>query len=475
MADNDSEIKLLFNNPASFIFDSDLVEFVGGKDKLKDQTPINEMYYNNFVSKNLLRSAGGIKTGTLVNGALITGERLDLTALTSPYWHFNPTGMLGGDPRIATYLFEWEPQFTGPPAASYNLFIEQKAVGDNTNQLEVRHNAGSGIMMLSLRNAAGGFVGALNVPSFAVAATKFEIAIILDSINGNQYFFVNGLLKDDANFVYARSNEIGYSVFGDSAQDAKCFIDNVQKFDVVQNDEDFPDDLPRVIPQTIYSLTKPTVESITPISMTQLNEMAAAETKPGADEIKYMLKWQNDLYWLNAGVVEISDGTPAQRNTLTEIQAALAIAPIDISPDSAVFLVHDLQSADGESTPELESVTLGYGFFLDPTLPGTCLVTGIVTDNSGKPVVGATVSFESVDHFNNDHFVGPKSKFTTDAKGEFFARLFETATLGNLVDAIITYIDSDFPDEPIEKSYKGLIIPDLPEEKFSKIVADSQA
>lgn len=222
-----------------------------------------------------------------------------------------------------------------------------------------------------------------------------------------------------------------------------------------------------------YSESNPTIVTSMPLYMKQINTFDAKEFKTGTTEIKYSILYRGIYYWLNGGVVEdggiVEDYTKA--NTLLELQAFLATMPIDISPDSGVQIVVYVHSDDGTETPEIESFTIGIDYWLTTEKPGTCLVTGLVTDNSCNPIDGAKVEFESADYFNNEYFVGPKSVFFTNAAGEFHARLYETETTGQKVSCLITY--TDFDGNEISKSYKDLIIENITVKSLHQIVIDS--
>ena len=206
----------------------------------------------------------------------------------------------------------------------------------------------------------------------------------------------------------------------------------------------------------IYPTDNPTITINSPFFMTELSSMDAVENKAGLDELKHVMKFQGLFYYMVGDVVTPSNGTYAQSNILAEIQAVLAVAPIDINPDSSVQLVTFLHSDDGSTTPDLTSVTLGYDFLVVIGAVDKCVVYGSVYDNSGNPVAGAKITIDSDDFFYDDALIALSSIGYTNSAGVFDIKVVETVTDAKTVNVTIEYTQEG---KKKKTKYTGITIP----------------
>lgn len=134
--------------------------------------------------------------------------------------------------------------------------------------------------------------------------------------------------------------------------------------------------------------------ALTPNSSIEADALESfAETSSvvtGSDDIRYTLCVNSqDKYWNGSAWVN-SNGTYAQANTPDEINTNAS--SLDISAGVSLKVKAFLHSDDGQSTPEIETVTMGYNFFNSLGDPATCTVWGFYRDLSGEGVSGATVT-----------------------------------------------------------------------------------
>jgi len=222
-----------------------------------------------------------------------------------------------------------------------------------------------------------------------------------------------------------------------------------------------------------FPTDNPSIESKTHFNMATLESFDALEVKGGLDEIRYQLRIGGVLHYISAGEAITSNGSYAESNTLEEIKDVLENAPVDIDPDSEVFIVALLHSETGLTFPEIEWVSAGFNYYYAGDSVNYCIVTGKIVDNSGLPVAGATIEFDSKkDYIYGENFVSRKSTFTTGADGKFLARLLETVSTGKTLICTIKYTEDD-----VEKTivYKNLVIPALLSKTLSEIISDSLA
>ena len=153
----------------------------------------------------------------------------------------------------------------------------------------------------------------------------------------------------------------------------------------------------------IYPTDNPKITVAVGLGMTALVDFDAVETKPAGSEIKYTGKYQSLEYYVAGGALALSNGTYAQASTKAELQAALAVGSLDISPDSTVQIIAHLNS-NGTALPELTSVTLDYNFFAVNLGVDLCEVYGYIMD-SETPIAGAVITFKSAPFFRDGNLI----------------------------------------------------------------------
>lgn len=303
----------------------------------------------------------------------------------------------------------------------------------------------------------------VTLPAFAYSGlgSLQEFTGFLATINGNPKFIINDEYWNGAAVVassdtYATAStveEINTNFASFAASDSLVVKVVFQTGNVQQN----IDDLTVNYNGQIYPTDNPVIEVKTPLYMVELTEFLALEEKSGSDEVKYHMKIDNIYYWLNGGSIAVGDGTYATSNTLAELIAALAIAPLPVSPDYAVYLRVSLHSDDGLLTPQIESTEIGYNYYYEGDIITSCMVVGRIVNNSGSPLEGAVIEFDSKkDYIYGENVVARKSSFTSDSDGKFFAKLIETVSTEKTVICTITYTEDD---ETKNIVYKNLVIP----------------
>lgn len=166
----------------------------------------------------------------------------------------------------------------------------------------------------------------------------------------------------------------------------------------------------------------------------------------GSDDLRYTIVVNDqDKYW-DGSAWSNSDGTYAQANTPDVIQTNAAALDIELGVTLKVRVF--LHSDDSQTTPEIETVTLGYNFFSVVADPPTCTVFGFYKDVSGVPVVGATVTFALLRSEGQYKEAGgiiiEKSVSTiTDANGRFEVDLIRSSAYEGSGVYLITIVKSD--------------------------------
>ena len=439
-----------YDTPGNFTYDTDLIEFSGSIARLKSQIEANETIYQNFATKDLLRFAGGSNVGTLAGVATI-----DSGALKFPngigQWSFNPQGMIGSDPNVGCIRFKHIPQYSGTPAETQVLVVEQKASADNSNQIFIQHAPVTGNVIITFRDQNGTVMGSLVAITgwSPIAGTEYEFELNFDVNAGTpaQRFFIDGIQQGATSaFVGVRNlSEILITQISGNTPVSNFWIKDYQRFDSVQHTSNFASEVPRTVSATTYPTTSPTILHNSSVGMTELIGFAeTTATKPANTEIKYTLVYAMSDWYLSGGVLTPSDGTYAQASSAAELSAALASGALDVVPDTTVALKAFLNSSDGEARPEIGVVTLDYNLFVSEEAKTKCQVYGYVKDNC-VGVSGAKVKITSDpgDAFpTTGSFISINEEVETSSTGYFIVTLQETATAQYQLDVLITWTDA---------------------------------
>lgn len=188
----------------------------------------------------------------------------------------------------------------------------------------------------------------------------------------------------------------------------------------------------------LYPTTDPPIVPQSATNMNELLSFAAVLAASGSDGVKFQLQLGSTLYWWNGTAWATSSGAYAQANTYAEIETNKATLTTEEA--GVAFKVRAvLHSADGSTTPELESATFGYNaYFPLPTALVKCIVYGFVDDflggaqNDGD--VKLVVEQSEAEVWKHGSFlVRPKTvEVFPDDEGRFEVALVESETIEKL-------------------------------------------
>lgn len=457
-----------FTTPGNYTYDANLVEVVGGKAQLKNQIDPDELFYNNFATKDLLRTTGGgSATGTLAGSAAVAGGLLSIPNATGS-WTINPQLMLGADPNIGCIRLKYTPQYSGSPGTTQYIYEEKFSSG--ANRIWIYHNT-SGNLQVEFRNSAGAGAGTLAaIAGWApTAGTTYEIELNFNTTTGTQKLYLNGVQQGPdhgATFVRTATANLGVIGFGSIVQNFN--VDDFQRFGAMKHTSNFASEIPRTVPETTYSLTNPTIRPNTTVAADALAGLSDAVTEPGSDSVTHTISVAGtEKYWDGAAWSD-SDGSLAQTNSAAVIAANAAA--LDISGGATIFPVTYLHSDDGSTTPDIDELTLSYDHFQPQGACNACIITGYVLDNCG-PISGAKLTITSDPDnpfFTNDNLNSVNIETTTNAAGYFEFTCVETATANVRLDVLIEY--TDLSGDPQVKEFQ-IIVPNQATATLEDIVA----
>lgn len=227
-------------------------------------------------------------------------------------------------------------------------------------------------------------------PGTLVAVTNFVTSyggtprIAIEIGRSGDYLYWDGSQWDTNNDTYAQANDpITFAanastlpVVGEIYGQFKIYFENSNIISSFS-------DLLITLTAQVYPTDNPTVEINSRWYIDALELFVETASKTGSDEIKYILKKGSTSYWFDNGVLSESDGTYNESNTAAEVELYKALFTTVKTYFGILFFLH---SDDGSTTPENDTLTVGYSFAGDtPDTVDTCIVWGTQIDAQGNP------------------------------------------------------------------------------------------
>lgn len=226
-----------YNNDDGFIYDSDKVEFVGGKCQQKNQRPGSGATFGANYNNNIDGNWGnGILIGTAFGEATISGGKLNLAHNDVRYVDYD-ADLNADSQQIGTIRFKLTPNWSGNPSTAQVFFSITKAHNDTTNQLYI-YQDNIGQIWLFIHGNTG-----VNNAIFGVwnpiAGQEYEFELNYDITIGKQRLFINGVqFGATKTIVTTRTADIGLLRVGSMANGvptANFKIDDFVIFSTVQH------------------------------------------------------------------------------------------------------------------------------------------------------------------------------------------------------------------------------------------------
>lgn len=361
-----------FTSDVGFTYDSNETEFVGGSVRQKDKRTPNATFYADFSSNENGNWGNGSLTGTLENGATVTGGQLDLTGGGAKRSVYDATSKLTSDPQRGCIRVHYRPNYTGNPAATQTIFHVLKTSVDFANQIEIYHDTASAFRM-SLRNSAGAIVVAgIGFSSLSMTAGNlYVIELNYDFTGGQQRLFVNGNLQGGLlTYTFTRDSNQAHFQLGNDSGNTNFKVDDVILFNQVINTAAHTGDLPYTYNPTIYNsdiIILPTFSYTFPESIVTFT--SSAITSSGFERWTVTTGGQERYFdganWVN------SNGTYNQASTSAQIIANIASLTVGNT------IIVKMYTTNGNNQGSSDDLTITYtGRKYDDTSP-------FITTNAG--------------------------------------------------------------------------------------------
>jgi hypothetical protein len=184
-----------------------------------------------------------------------------------------------------------------------------------------------------------------------------------------------------------------------------------------------------------YSTANPTIKPANIIKAISASAYTDTITETGSDLVQKVIEVDGvNKYW--DGTEWATSTGYSESNTTAEINTN--ISSLSLTGGKSIRPVYYLHSDDGSSTPSVTISAITYNLEVIPADPSTCVVSGLIYDAEGNPVLGATITanLELSTTYNSSIRLGQqKATTTTDALGAWSLTLVETAS----VDPTIKY------------------------------------
>jgi len=175
-----------------------------------------------------------------------------------------------------------------------------------------------------------------------------------------------------------------------------------------------------------------------------------------------------DLFWYDGAAWVPSDGSRAQTNSATVIEANIGTLVAD---NVGIQLYIFLESDDQISTPQIDNALFTHNFgALNPAPPLRCETYGYLTDLTNAPVVGATVEVKLMRSNSeyaeaSDYLIASSVSKVTDNEGFFAFALIRSSEYETAADPMKYVLSITLPDEDeTEVNQNGVQANTLPQE-----------
>jgi hypothetical protein len=423
------ELNFPFTTPSNYTFNTDKIEVTGGVAKLKDQRPGNATFHANYNSNINGNWGGGTLTGNAVGGASVSGGKLDLKGGTVQYVDYN-ADLNADSQQVGTIRFKLTPNYSGTPAGSRAIFNISKAAGDNDNTIYLYHSV-IGPLYLTIIDSTGAYI--LNTANLGgwspVLGTEYEFELNWDITTGATRLFIDGVQKGSTQTATGtRDSGIGLLRIGGNLSGtvtSDCEINDLIIFSTVQHTANYTPG--ESIPATIYDIANPTIEGNASWRNEGLDGFTETSTKPGSDEIKYILKKNGSFYYWTGSAWAVSNETYSQANDAATIETNKATFTTVQSNSKFRAFLH---SVDGSTTPELDNLEILYNYSGDPSDElNTCIVWGYTKDIFGNAITDPIYIYPNlnvVEYKTNTQILYNKETITPDSNGYWEAELIVT-------------------------------------------------
>lgn len=408
--------------------DSGLIEVTGGSGTLKSVRPDSATWEATYDSSiNASYVLAGTTTGTATGSPTITSNKLDCTGGGKKYVDYNTASNADTALQTGSIRFKFTPNYSGNSPSRYTFFALCDAASSLNNLVTLFHESGNLYSEFKTNTGA-----AISTPTWgawsATAGQEYEFLLTWDLTTGAQRLFIDG-------------TQLGSTDTGTGTRDGDAHLLRVgTQFNAGTNmDGYFADfgvyDEPLqtsnytsgyLMLETPYSTASPSLLTNTTILGRPLT-FTSTEVTAGFDLVKYAFRYGGQDYYWDGSAWATSSGY-AQSNVASELteQVMRELNPVANTLQIKVYLY----SADGTTTPTIDSMTITYDARdTEATEPTLVYIEGYIY-GAAAPISGQAVEIRARDGFPTEEIFLVREWYTigtTDANGYFNGYVFGSA------------------------------------------------
>lgn len=412
--------------------DSGLVEVTGGSGTLKDVAPANGLFGASYTSgaDAIQFATWTSETGTLTN-ATVSGGKLVCTGGTLKYVSYTPANLTDASTTGAIKL-KYTPAYSGTPAGDRYLFCINESVGTNHSRLGLLHEVTTGDIVIILTSGAG-----TNVLNFVTlvsgwsptSGTEYEFYLEWNHASEVRLWIDGVHQATQTHGSFTRGTEVNLLIGTDRGATvvADGSFDDVILYNTNAINADTNYTAGYSSPATQYSTTSPSLLTNTTVLGRPLT-FTSTEVTAGSDLVKYAFRYGGQDYYWDGSAWATSSGY-AQSNLASELteQVMRELNPVANTLQIKVYLY----SADGTTTPTIDSMTLTYDARdTEATEPTLVYIEGYVY-GAAAPISSQAVEIRAAEGFSTEEIFIAREWYTigtTDSNGYFNGYVFPSVT-----------------------------------------------
>lgn len=382
-----------FSSDVGFVYDSNKAEFVGGKLQQVDKAPAGSVCWATYTTDKDLNVSinGGSLTGTLINGATVSGGYLNLLGGVSSYADY--AGLNNVDTLIqeGTIKFILKPNYSGTPAGIRNFIVIAEASGDSSNLVNIYHKSSDGNIKVVIKNQTTGTIMTDDLGVWNPTAGtdyEFELNFIIDTAVGANTFirlFIDGVQfgATKTGVTGTRNSNIGLIRVGSNVGTgdfANHSVKDLIFYDTVQHTANY---IPGyTLDETRYlasNVIVPEMEYTGAGTLVTFDSFYTTES--GSPRYTLQIGQSGDyLYW-DGSAWSVSDGTYAQANDETTFNTNVG----DLNVEGEIYGQFKMHFTDSNTQSWIDELTASLTAQIYPlTNPSI-----VFTENLGLEAISA--------------------------------------------------------------------------------------
>ena len=343
-----------FDSDSGFTYDSDKAEFSGGQLQQKEYLPANSVLGANYTLGPNANFGISTLTGTLFNGATVSGGRLDCTGANGGVYYFGEN--LDTSKLVGTIKFK----FTVGATGMLNGYLFRVRNDSFNNVFEIYTTSPTNFRFTH-RNDSGTIIADQNVAETLTAGQTYEIEYCYDCTNQKYRLFKDGVLRctqdgntggnpstivTDFEAIFVGAGSVGVST-------TNGYFDDVLLFSTYNHDAGYtPGYTVPTYKYAITTVTAPTFIATGPGVLQSIESFTI--TNSGTPRFTIGTTAGTQFYWdTGAGEWAVSDQTYTQASPPADVIAHLAELLVT-EVDQLVYKIYFTESNIQSNVSEID-------------------------------------------------------------------------------------------------------------------------